>query len=217
MIFSAEDRADDAIVPRLIKCGANLDRISIVNERFAFDEKGLRKFEQCVVESNAVWIIIDPLFAYSDLRLDLNNPHHARHLAAGFEQIAHKHKIAVSYLIHFNKAKGGGDARAAVSSSQEFSNAARSILLIGKDAKDDARRALIHRKHNHSAKGKAVGYTIRGEKNDVNFLWQGESNLTEREIVSHAGTDEDYAEHLESVAFLREALIGGEREAKDVE
>jgi hypothetical protein len=127
LIFSAEDRADDAIVPRLIKCGAKLDRISIVNERFAFDEKGLRKFEQCIIKSNAVWIIIDPLFAYSDLRLDLNKPHYARHLASGFEEVAHKHKIAISYLIHFNKAKGGGDARAAVSSSQEFSNAARSI------------------------------------------------------------------------------------------
>lgn len=51
----------------------------------------------------------------------------------------------------------------------------------------------------------------------MNFLWQGESNLTEREIVSHAGTEEERAEHLESVAFLREALTGGEREAKDVE
>ncbi|HEX9930485.1 MAG TPA: hypothetical protein VGB02_18250 [Pyrinomonadaceae bacterium] len=57
--------------------------------------------------------------------------------------------------------------RAAVSSSQEFSNAARSILLIGKDAKDETRRALIHRKHNHSAKGKAIGYAIRGDKNEV--------------------------------------------------
>lgn len=217
LIFSAEDRADDAIVPRLVKCGANLERISIVNEKFTFDEKGLRKFEQCIVESNAVWVIIDPLFAYSDLRLDLNKPHHARYLASGFEQIAYKHSISISYLIHFNKSKGGGDARAAVSSSQEFSNAARSILLIGKDAKDETRRALIHRKHNHSGKGKAIGYTIKGGNEDVIFLWLGESNLTEREIVSHTGSEEERDEHLEAVAFLRETLATGEREAKDVE
>ena len=216
LIFSAEDAADDALVPRLIKTGANLERVFIVNERFTFDEKGLLRFEHYIVETNPVWVIIDPLFAYSDLRMDLNKPHHARHVAGCFERIAKKFSIAISYLIHFNKSKGGGDARAAVSSSQEFSNAARSILLIGKDPNDETRRALIHRKHNYSPKGKAIGYQITGNEADVNFYWLGESTLTEREIVA-ANKDEDArADQNHTVAFLREILRDGAKPAKEI-
>jgi hypothetical protein len=217
LIFSAEDAADDTLVPRLIKTGANLSKVFIVNERFVFDEKGLVRFEHYIAETKPIWVIVDPLFAYSDLRLDLNKPHHARHVAGKFEQIAKKYKIAVSYLIHFNKSKGGGDARQAVSSSQEFSNAARSVVLIGKDPNDETRRALIHRKHNKSPKGKAIGYQITGDKDDVTFRWLGESTLTERDIVDRAGNAAEHAEKSEAVAFLREALNGGRRNAGEIE
>jgi DNA repair protein RadA/Sms len=216
LIFSAEDSADDALVPRLIRTGANLERVSIVNERFTFDEKGLLRFEHYIAETEPVWVIIDPLFAYSDLRLDLNRPHHARYVATSIERIAKKYGIAVSYLIHFNKSKGAGDARAAVSSSQEFSNAARSILLIGKDPNDDTRRALIHRKHNYSPKGKAIGYQITGGADGAEFLWLGESTLTEREIVDRAGNAEERGEQSEAVAFLQNVLANGRRKVSDV-
>ncbi|MDQ3633248.1 MAG: AAA family ATPase [Acidobacteriota bacterium] len=216
LIFSAEDAADDALVPRLIKCEADLTRVFIVNERFTFDEKGLQRFEHYIAETNPVWVIIDPLFAYSDLKLDLNKQHHARFVASGIERIAKKFSIAISYLIHFNKSKGGGDARAAVSSSQEFSNAARSILLIGKDPNDETRRALIHRKHNYSPKGKAIGYQILGDKSDVNFAWLGESTLTENEIVGTRGNETERGEQSEAVSFLENALADGRRKASDV-
>lgn len=216
LIFSAEDEADDVLVPRLMKTGANLDKVFIVNERFTFDEKGLRRFEHYIAETNPVWVIIDPLFAYSDLKLDLNRPHHARYVANSIERAARKFSIAVSYLIHFNKSKGGGDARAAVSSSQEFSNAARSILLIGKDPNDETRRALIHRKHNYSPKGDAIGYQITGDETDVNFLWLGKSTLTEHEIVDRAGNADHRAEQSEAVIFLRDTLQGGKRPSSEV-
>jgi hypothetical protein len=216
LIFSAEDAADDALVPRLIKCEADLTRVFIVNERFTFDEKGLQRFEHYIAETNPVWVIIDPLFAYSDLKLDLNKQHHARFVASGIERIAKKFSIAISYLIHFNKSKGGGDARAAVSSSQEFSNAARSILLIGKDPNDETRRALIHRKHNYSPKGKAIGYQILGDKSDVNFAWLGESTLTENEIVGTRGNETERGEQSEAVSFLENALADGRRKVSEV-
>lgn len=216
LIFSAEDAADDALVPRLIKCEADLSRVFIVNERFTFDEKGLQRLEHYIAETNPVWVIIDPLFSYSDLKLDLNKQHHARFVATSIEQIAKKFSIAISYLIHFNKSKGGGDARAAVSSSQEFSNAARSILLIGKDPNDETRRALIHRKHNYSPKGKAIGYQILGDKSDVNFFWLGESTLTENEIVGTRGNETERGEQTEAVTFLENDLADGRRKAFEV-
>ncbi|MEO7673190.1 MAG: AAA family ATPase, partial [Pyrinomonadaceae bacterium] len=158
LFFAAEDAADDALVPRLIKCGADLSKVFIVNERMTFNEKGLLRVQHYIAETNPAWVVIDPLFSYSDTSLDMNKPHHARAVTTSIENIAKRFGISISYLIHFNKSMGQGDARAAVSSSQEFSNAARSILLIGKDPKDEDRRALVHRKHNYSPKGKSIGY-----------------------------------------------------------
>jgi hypothetical protein len=216
LIFSTEDNADDAIVPRLIKCGADLERVSIINERFTFDQKGMLRFEYCIADHRPDWVMLDPLFAYSDLRLDLNRPHHARHVANSIEQIAERHDTAISYLIHFNKSKGQGDARAAVTASQEFSNAARSIILVGTDPKDERRRALVHRKSSYAPKGKSIGYEITGDRKNAQFFWTGESPLTERDLVDRAGSSEEHAEKLEAVEFLEIALKDGPREAKQL-
>ena len=216
MIFSVEDNADDAIVPRLIKCGTNLDYVSIINDRFTFDQIGLLRFEDSILREKPDWVIVDPLFAYSDLKLDLNRPHHARHIATSIEKIAERCDTAISYLIHFNKSKGQGEARAAITASQEFSNAARSIILIGTDPKDERRRAMVHRKSNYSRKGKSLGYEILGEGDDARFHWTGESPLTERDLVDRAGTSEEHAEKLEAVEFLEVALREGPREASQV-
>ncbi|MGB7201475.1 MAG: AAA family ATPase [Pyrinomonadaceae bacterium] len=216
LIFSAEDAADDALVPRLIKCGANLERVSIVNERFTFDEMGMLRVQLCIAETNPAWVVIDPLFSYSDTRLDLNKPHHARRVTTSFELIAKKFGIAISYLIHFNKSKGQGDARAAVSSSQEFSNAARSIILIGKDPTNEDRRALVHKKHNYSPKGRSIGYQIIGGEGGAEFFWRGESTMTERELVDRAGSSDEHAQKTEAVEFLRDVLRDGERDAGEI-
>lgn len=213
LYFAREDAPEDALVPRLINCRADLSRVSIVTEKMVFDEKGLIRVKGYIAETNPAWVVIDPLFSYSDPRLDLNKPHHARAVTTAIEDIAKQYAISISYLIHFNKSMGQGDARAAVSSSQEFSNAARSIVLIGKDPKDEDRRALVHRKHNYSPKGKSIGYEIRHGANGGEFFWHGESTMTERDLVDRAGTSEEIAEKSEAVAFLIDVLKDGEVEA----
>lgn len=214
LIFSAEDAAEDAVVPRLKQCGANLKYVGIINERFTLDEDGMLRLRECIEGFGPAWVIIDPLFSYSDTKLDLNKPHHARRVTSEIEGIARELKIAISYLIHFNKSKGQGDARAAVSSSQEFSNAARSILLIGKDAHDESRRAVVHRKSNYAERGKSIDYRItNGADGSATFTWGGESTMTERDLVDRAGSTDEHAEKTEAVAWLQAYLQDGPKDA----
>lgn len=87
-------------------------------------------------------------------------------------------------------------------------------MLIGKDPNDETRRTLIHRKHNYSPKGKAIGCQILGDKSDVNFTWLGESTLTENEIVGTRENETERGEQSEASAFLENALADGT--AKDI-
>jgi len=103
---------------------------------------------------------------------------------------------------------------------------ARSALLVGKDP-NTGELAICQHKNNLSPKSsKSYGFKIEtafveidsGEVIEVGkFFWTGESNLTEKQMLSQAVNLETQLEESDATAFLDEILSDGEREAKEIE
>jgi len=80
LLMSAEDGLADTIRPRLEKAGADLARIHAVDEPLSLDEIGLMRLESCIEQHKPLLVGIDPLFAYTGARLDINRANECRSL-----------------------------------------------------------------------------------------------------------------------------------------
>jgi DNA repair protein RadA/Sms len=84
--------------------------------------------------------------------------------------------------------------------------ASRSVLLVGADAADRDRRAVVHVKSNLAPMGDSLGYALM----DGRFEWTGTSTMTAGDIhaaEASAGGGEDSID--EAIEFLSDALAGG--------
>ena len=83
IVASAEDGAADTIVPRLMAAGAELELVEIITGAGSEDDPGLVALptdagllEARIVEIGARLVIVDPLAAFFDDRIDSHNDHH---------------------------------------------------------------------------------------------------------------------------------------------
>lgn len=212
LMLSAEDGLADTVKPRLVTAGADCTRVFAPTEKLTFDEKGLLWFSEMIAEYRPLLVVIDPLFAFTGAKIDINKANEARSISSRLATIAETLDTSILAIRHFNKAKGNGDSRAAGMSSIDWRAAARVELLVGVDPDDPTQRAIIHDKHNLSEQGKSLGFTIR----DGQFLWTGESALTAERILSLASSESDSLEKRDAESFLKDFLKDGEQWAKEI-
>ena len=214
LMLSAEDSLSHTVKPRLVSMQANLERIFAIDEVFSFSEfKDLIKFEAVIAEHKPKLVIIDPLFSYTGGK-NLNQESESRPIARKIIEIAQKFDCAIIGVRHIGKAKGNGDARAAGLGSVAWRASARSVLIVGKD-EETGEKAICQTKNNLAEESKiAVGFEIQ----DGQFYWlSAPSRLTKEKMLAQPKDDETKAEQNEAVAFLREALQGGERSSRDLD
>jgi putative DNA primase/helicase len=159
--ISAEDGAADTIRPRLEAAGADLDRVHIIEG--VNDELGWRPFN-LVVDLNkldeilrnvrkARLVIVDPISACwssTDVhRFNPNNVTQVRPLLGRIEALAAKHRVAVVFVTHLIKAKGGS-ALSRVTGSFAFGAAARSVFTVTRKNDDPNQRVFATAKNNHA-------------------------------------------------------------------
>ncbi|MBS1806820.1 MAG: AAA family ATPase [Acidobacteria bacterium] len=212
LMLSAEDGLADTVKPRLVAAEADCSRVFAPQDKFTFDESGLLSLSEMIATYRPLLVVIDPLFAYTGAKVDINKANEARAISTRLADIAEKLDTSLLLIRHFNKAKGHGDSRQAGMSSIDWRAAARVELLVGIDPDNPAQRAIIHDKHNLSEKGKSLGFTIR----DGQFFWTGESELTAARILSMGGSEEDVQGRNDAEDFLREVLRAGAKPAKEV-
>lgn len=212
LFLSAEDGLADTLRPRFDKVGADVSRIYALAEPLTLDATGLLRLESAIIEYAPALVVIDPLFAFTGGKVDIHRANEARSITAPLAAIAERHGCAIVAVRHLNKSRGGGNAVNAGIGSIDFYAAARSVLLVGKDPDDEAKRALCQIKNNLAAVGEPQGYTIEGG----HFLWTGASDLTAGRILSVASDDDERNTQAEAVDFLRAALAKGARPAKEV-
>jgi hypothetical protein len=213
LLLSAEDSLSFTLKPRLETMNAPCERIIAVDELFTLDADGIHRLELAIAEHTPRLIVIDPLFAYTG-KAHLDKDNEIRSVTSELARLAEKYECAVVGVRHIGKAKGLGDPRAAGLNGIGWRASARSVLLVGKDPDNEARKAIAQTKNNLAERSAtAIGFEIIGNQ----FMWTGESTLTATQMLALARSADEQAEHTEAVAFLREALQDGRRNAGEVE
>jgi hypothetical protein len=171
IFLSAEDDAEDTIIPRLMAAGADLKRVHIIEsvisgrtddgepmEKLFSLQSDLYELDKTIREIGDVGlIVIDPVSAYLD-GVDSYKNSEVRAVLAPLRTLARKHNTAVLMITHINK--DGAKALMRVNGSLGFGAAARAVYLVAEDPLDPARRLLLSLKHNVSLKPSGMAYTV---------------------------------------------------------
>lgn len=212
LMMSVEDGLADTIRPRLDSMGAEVARIFALDGVFTFNDVGLLLLEAEIIEIRPSLVIIDPLVAYIGSNIDLHRANEVRSVMSKLASLAEKYRCAIVVVRHLTK---GGKDRAIYRGigSIDFTASARSVLLVGTDPDNPARRAIVQTKNNLAEFGAALGYEIR----DGRFYWTGTSDLTASRILAASGSDSESSAQAEAIAFLRETLVDGPKPSKEIQ
>lgn len=205
LMLSAEDGLGDTLRPRLDAVGADVSRVFALNETLAFDVKGLLKLETAIIEYSPALVIIDPLFAFTGGKVDIHRANESRAISAPLAAIAERHSCAMIAVRHLGKSRGGGHALNAGIGSIDFTAAARSVLLVGRDPDNEGKRGIVQTKNNLAPIGASIGFKVEGNK----FYWTGVSDLTAARILASDSDDEMRGSISEAMDFISEMLAAG--------
>jgi len=187
LIFSAEDSAEDTIVPRLIALGAQRGKIHIAGRVRQANEAGeivrravslnrdLPSIERLLDKHSDIrLLIIDPVSAYigrvdshknSELRIEILDP---------LADLAERRGIAVVAISHFNKGSGTNSLER-VAGSIAFPAAARCVWGIVRDAQDPDRRLMLFGKSNLGREVRGLAFRILPDADGrTTIQWCGE-------------------------------------------
>jgi hypothetical protein len=210
LLFSAEDGLEDTIKHRLEKMGGNHENIFAFKLPVTLNAEGLKKIEETIAELRPTLVTIDPLVAYLGGDVDLHRANETRQVMSALAGIADRYRCAIVALRHLTK---GGKDKAIYRGigSIDFVAACRSVLLVGCDPEDKAKRALVHIKSNLAPIGQSMGYSL----DEGDFQWTGPSDLTAAKIHS-ADPTADVSALDEAKEFITGKLSAGRAPSKEV-
>ena len=152
LIVSYEDAAEQVIRPRFEALNGDLDRLFelsidplVGSISFPLD---LAELVRHATETSARLIVIDPVSASIDVKLDAHKDRDMRVVLGQLAKVAETLNLAVVMVAHLNKAPGA-DPYLRINGSTAFYNASRSVLTVTRDPADDANRLVAHHKSNY--------------------------------------------------------------------
>ena len=211
LLFSAEDGLGDTIRPRLNALGADVSKIHAWEFPITFDGEGLIVIEKEIARLKPSLVIIDPIVAYVGAGTDMNRANEVRAILAPLAKIAEKYDVAFLVLRHLRKDESAKGIYRGLGSI-DFTAAARSVLLVGKDPKVPEAAVMVHIKSNLAKEGSSIGFT----KKEGKFEWTGESELTSGDILAGDPQKGRSLAKEEAIAFLHDILSEGPIEAPEV-
>jgi hypothetical protein len=155
LIVSYEDAAAQVIRPRFEALGGDLDRlhelyVDVLDGSVSFPTD-LPELDRHVRETQARALLIDPISAAIDLRLDVHKDQDVRVVLGQLAKLAQQERLAVLMNAHLNKAPSS-DPYMRINGSTAFYNAARSVFTVTRDPDEpDWHRLLAHHKSNYGA------------------------------------------------------------------
>jgi hypothetical protein len=230
ILISLEDDKSDTLVPRLKAAGADLS-ICRLFDGYEFEgemeggvfnlSQDVERLRRAIEETGAVFVAIDPFMATIDSSVNSHKDQDVRRVLAPLGQVAEATGAAITFVRHFRK--GGGVAEDAGGGSGGIGNAFRSVMRVDRDPEDDQRLLLSSVKSSVSAKPATLGYRIEEARFDdaldivtSKIRWDGESTWTAEALANHSMDAEDRPRATEAEGFLRDALSGGPRLAKEI-
>lgn len=213
LFMSAEDDPDTTLVPRLMRLGADISRITYTTRYFRLEEEALGWIEKHIVEKGVELVILDPLLAYMQGGIDMNKANETRPFMARLSELAKRTNTTIIGLRHLTK---GSKDKAIYRGlgSIDITAAARSAIMLGLHPEDEYVRVMMHIKHNLSERGASLAYELLDgdySKGRVPKLkWLGEVDINPQDLApaaGQAGRPNDARQA--AITFLQQRLAGG--------
>ncbi|HTU93616.1 MAG TPA: AAA family ATPase, partial [Gemmataceae bacterium] len=212
LVLNGEDSAEDTIRPRLQALGADLKRVFVLRpEDMSSSEplqlpKHTNVLDDALTETRARLLVIDPIAAFLDPRIQSSNDASVRRALAPLAQLAQQHGAAVILVRHLNKSpgrspiyRGGG--------SIGFLAACRSGWLIARDPEQPAHCVLAQVKNNLAPPQPSLAYQVeKSESKIVSLSWLGPTEWTAAQLL--AGVPRNPPRRLTPREQAREFLEG---------
>ncbi len=132
-IFTSEDRAKNAIVPRLILAGADLSKVDVVVNAFDIDEIIRHMTRELKIRNDIKLIILDPITGYLG-KTDSHKNAEVRRTLTPLCSFADRHNIAILAVTHYAKAQSSSVDNKVIG-SMAFNAIARQVWHVIDDGK----------------------------------------------------------------------------------
>lgn len=169
LILSAEDDAEDTIVPRLIAAGADTSKIYIIDAVKSEDNKinpffistDLLALESKIIEiGNIAAIFIDPISSYLGKKVDDNNNSSVRSVLTLLSKLAEKYNIAIIFVTHLNKGESKNAIQRVIGSTGFIAAARAGFLVTRVPDGDDKKRLFLPIKNNIGNDSTGLSFVI---------------------------------------------------------
>jgi hypothetical protein len=221
LVLSAEDTADDTIVPRLHRLGADMERV-FVWRRERDDEDWPWRFpahvsrlDDALARTDARLAVIDPVMAFLDDSVLCASDQSVRRALAPLMQLAEKHRCALLMHRHLNK-QGGNKAVYRGLGSIAFVAACRFAMLVARDPFEPGRCVLAQVRNSLAGPQPSLAYQLSAVDGALPAVeWLGTSLLSADALLAVAARTE-YGPRDRAAVFLQQFLAAGPRTAGDI-
>ncbi len=213
--MTAEDGIADTIRPRFELLGGDPSRLYLLNCTAREDGTDERLIQLAMMDDLQLLaavmeakrprlVVVDPLQGFLGADVDMNKANEVRPVMTYVGALAQQFDCAVLLIRHLAK---GAALKAAYRGlgSIDFTAAARSVLMTGRDPEDRERRVLMHIKSNLAVAGGTLAYKLGAE----GLEWLGRSNVTPNAVLGPERDGPPVRALDEAQAWLREALSDG--------
>lgn len=207
----SEDSNTDTIKPRLMRAGADCDRVAYINEEnypLTIDDP---RIEEAILKTGARLLIIDPIQAYIPSDCDMTNASSMRGIMKKLAEVAARQRCAIVLIGHMTKSGGNKNLYRSFGSI-DIAAIVRSVLMIKRDEENPSIRYMFPVKSSLAYEGSAVRFMFTRES--------GLQMLGTCEIDSMEATDADPADEkgkmIRTERMLRELLGSGDVPSKSV-
>ena len=201
MWIGTEESREQAIVPRLIAAGADMDKVIFVDVQtdigtgalvFPLD---LRAIEQVIRDESVTMVFLDPAKAVVPPGFSGNDDIAVRQYLEPIAALADRCKVTIIGLAHFGK-RQGADSGQLMLGSVAWSQVARCVLSIADDP-ETGTRVVTNTKANYAGTDRSVEFRITNTVIDTDdgpteigsVEWLGDTTLDARHLL--AGADDE--------------------------
>lgn len=185
--FTQENDPNVVIRPRLDLLGANMEKILIqTDSEGGYDPITMNdpRLEEAAKEYPPALVIFDPIQSYLGAGVEMNKANEVRPVLDWLGDYAKRHGCTVILISHMSKPGLGNTAALdRLLGSSDFRNAARSIIIVGRDPEDKESRVFAHDKNSMGPPGDSQRYHIDGA---LGVVYDGPCELSADEIVKAA-------------------------------
>ncbi len=201
---TAEDGLGDTIKPRLLACGADCERVLVIDENETELTLSDKRLEEAINETNAKLIVLDPMQAYLGSDVDMHRANEIRPIMKRLSLLAERTGCAFVLVGHMNKMQSSKSAYRGLGSI-DFRAAARSVLIVGRVKDEPSLRIVAHDKSSLAPEGKSIAFELNPE---TGFKWKGYCETTVDELLSGKGSVLSKVQQAENL--LNDLLTDGE-------